>query len=97
VNLIDEAGEGEETMKDRRGDVVGKIAVDADAAAGSNSGDIRFENVGGDHVEIGKFLREVAKAGDERGSISMAWTGAPVARRCWVISPCPEPISIQQC
>ncbi len=66
VDFVDEVSEGEEVMKDRRGDVVGKIAVDADAPAGSDRGDVRFENIGRDDGEIWKFLCEVAKAGDER-------------------------------
>jgi len=66
VYFVDEIREGEEVMKDRRSDVVGKIAVDADAASGSNGGEVRLQNVAWYDIEIGKFFREVAKAGDER-------------------------------
>ena len=45
---------------------VGKIAVDADAAAGSDGGDVRFENVGRDNIEIGELFCEAAKPRDER-------------------------------
>src|SRR5260370_18378968 len=54
-------------MKNRRGDVVGKIAVDADAPAGSDRGDVRFENVAGDDGEIGELFCEAAKSRDECG------------------------------
>src|SRR5438094_1073809 len=54
-------------MKDRRGDVVRKIAVEADAAAGSDGREVGFENVAGDDREIREFLRQVAKARDEQG------------------------------
>ncbi len=53
VDLVDEAGEVEQVMKDRRGNVVRKIAVDAQAAAGSDGGEVSFENVAGDDGEIG--------------------------------------------
>ncbi len=53
-------------MKDRRGDVIGKIAVDTDAAAGGNRSDVGFENVAGNDVEIGRLLCEAAEAGEER-------------------------------
>ena len=65
VNFVDEIREGEEVMEDWRSDVVGKIAVDADAAAGGDGGEVGFENVAGDDGEIGEFFRVVAKAGDE--------------------------------
>ena len=65
VNLVDEAGEGEQVMKDGRGDVVGKIAVDADAAAGSDGSEVGFENVARNDGEIGELFCEVAQAGEE--------------------------------
>src|SRR5438552_3982998 len=54
-------------MKDRRGDVVRKTAVEADAAAGSDGSEVGFENVAGEDREIREFLRQVAKARGERG------------------------------
>ncbi len=66
VYFVDEAGESEQVMKNRRGDVVGKIAVDADAAAGSDSGDVGFENVAADDGEIGELFCEMPQAGQER-------------------------------
>jgi hypothetical protein len=65
VNFVDEVREGEQVMKNRRGDVVGKIAVDADAAAAGDGGEVRFEDIAGNDGEIREFLRELAKAGDE--------------------------------
>jgi len=63
---VDESGEGEEAMKDWRRDVVGQIAVDADAAAGSDGSEVGFENVAGNDGEIGELFCEVAKARQER-------------------------------
>lgn len=65
VDFVDDAGEIEKVMEDGRSNVVGKIAVDTDAAAGSDGGNIRFEDVAGDDGEIGEFLREAAEASDE--------------------------------
>ena len=67
VNFVDEIGEGEEVVEDGRGDVVGEIAVNADAASGGECGEIGFENVAGNDVQIGGFFREVAEAGYELG------------------------------
>src|SRR5438552_19077363 len=53
-------------MKNRRRDVVRKIAIDTDAPARSDRGDVRFENVAGDDVEIGELLCEVTQARQER-------------------------------
>ncbi len=108
VDFVDEAGEAEQVMKDRRRNVVGKISVDEDAAAASDRGEVGFEDVAGDDGKISRFFcGTTERFGDvfarrrrpamRDGSSSMAWTGAPVARRGWVISPWPEPISIQQC
>ena len=66
VDFVDEASEGKEVMKDRRRDVVRKIAVDADAAAARDGGDVRFENVAGNDVEIRELFCEVAQARQER-------------------------------
>ena len=66
VNFVDEVSERKEVMKDRRRDVVREIAVDADAASGSDGGDVRFENVAGNDVEVGELLCEVAQARQER-------------------------------
>src|SRR5690348_1104962 len=66
VDLVDEIGKGEKMMKNRRGDVVRKVSIDADAAAGSDGGDVGFENVPGNDVEIGELLCEVAQARQER-------------------------------
>ena len=66
VYLVDDASEGEQLMKDGRRNVVGKIAVDADATAGSDGTEIGLENVAWDDSEIGEFLCEVAEARDER-------------------------------
>ncbi len=53
VDFVDEISEGEEVMKNGRRNVVRKIAVDAQAAAGSDGGEIGSENVAGDDGEIG--------------------------------------------
>ena len=66
VDLVDEIGKGEKMMKNRRRDVVRKIAIDTDAPARSDRGDVRFENVAGDDVEIGELLCEVTQARQER-------------------------------
>ena len=66
VDLVDEVSEIEQVMKDRRCDVVRKIAVDADAAAGSDGGDVRFENVAADDVEVGELFCEMVEARQER-------------------------------
>jgi len=66
VDFVDEVGEAEQVMKDRRSNVVRKIAVDAHAASGSDRGDICFENIAGNDGEVGKFLRQAAEARDER-------------------------------
>jgi len=66
VDFVDEIREVEEVMKDRRGDVIGKIAVDTDAAAGGNRSDVGFESVAGNDGEIGKLFCEMAEAGEER-------------------------------
>ena len=65
VNFVDEIGEVEEVMEDGRGDVVGEIAVDADAASGGEGREIGFEDVAGNDIEVGRFFRKVAKSGDE--------------------------------
>jgi len=52
-------------MKDGRSDVVGKIPVEADAAAGCYGGEVRFENIAGDDGEIGKVFRKAAQASDQ--------------------------------
>ena len=65
VHFVEEVREGEQVMQDRRSDVVRKIAVNANAAAGSDGGDVRFEDVAGDDGEIGEFLREAAESSDE--------------------------------
>ena len=65
VNFVDEIREREEVLKNRRGDVVRQISVNADAAAGGDGSEVGFENVAGNYVEIGKFLCEAAEAGDE--------------------------------
>ncbi len=65
VHFVDEVREGEQVMQDRRSDVVRKIAVNANAAAGSDGGEVRFEDVAGHDGEIGEFLREAAESGDE--------------------------------
>jgi len=84
VNLVDDVREVEEVMKDRRGDVVGKIAVDADAAAGSDGGDVCFKNVAGDDGEIGELSCEAAKSRDERridfDGVDRSATGEKVLR-----------------
>ena len=67
VNFVDDVREGEKVMEDRRGDVVGEIAVDADAASGGEGGEVCFKNVAGNDAEISGFFREVAKAGNELG------------------------------
>ncbi len=53
-------------MKNRRGDVVGQIAVDAHPAAGSDGSEVGFENVAGNDGEVGELLCEVAEAREER-------------------------------
>lgn len=53
-------------MQDRRGNVIGKIAVDADAAAGSESGKVGLKNVAGYNIELGEFRGDPAKAAGER-------------------------------
>src|SRR5215470_1575811 len=52
-------------MQDRRSDVVRKIAVDADAAAASEGGEVGFENVAGDDGQLRELFRETAKAAGE--------------------------------
>ena len=66
VDFVDEAGEAEQVMKDRRRNVVGKISVDEDAAAASDRGEVGFEDVAGDDGKISRFFCEMAQAGDER-------------------------------
>src|SRR5260370_14861209 len=45
VDFVDEIRDVEEGMKDRRGDVIGKIDVDADAATCVNRSDVSFKSV----------------------------------------------------
>jgi len=66
VDFVDEVGKREQVMKDRRGDVVRKIAVDADAVAGSDGGNVGFKNVAGNDVEMWELFCEVAEARNER-------------------------------
>jgi len=67
VGLVDSSGELEEMLEDRRGDVIGKIAVDAHAASGGEGGEVEFEDVAGNDGEMGMFVREALEAADERG------------------------------
>src|SRR6266446_6911983 len=66
VDFVDEVGKREQVMKDRRGDVVRKIAVDAEAAAGSDGGNVGFKNVAADDVEVGELFCEMVEARQER-------------------------------
>jgi hypothetical protein len=66
MHFVDEIRERKQPMKNRRGDVVGKIAVDTDAAASGSGAEIRFEDVAQDDAQIGKFFGESLETGDER-------------------------------
>lgn len=66
VGFVDAIGKLEEMMKDWGSDVVGKIAIEADAAPGGQSSEIDFEDIGGNEGEIGIFVSETLKTGDER-------------------------------
>jgi len=66
VDFVDPLGKRKKVMEDGRSNVVGQIAVDTDPPAGGNCGDVGFQNVAGDDVEVGKFLREAVQTGDER-------------------------------
>ncbi len=66
MNFVDEIREREEVLEDRRGDEVRQISVNADAAAGGDGGEVGFENIAGNYIEIGMIVCEAAEAGDER-------------------------------
>ena len=66
MNFLDEVGEGEKVMQDRRGDVVRQVSVDSDAASRGDRGKIRSENVIRNDREITKFLRQAAKPNNQR-------------------------------
>ena len=53
-------------MKDRRGDVVGEIAVDSNAAAGGERGEVGFEDVRMNHAEAGIMGSKALQAGHQR-------------------------------
>ena len=65
LNFVDDVGESEQAMEDGRSDVVGKVAVEIDAAAGGDGREIGSKNVAGDDVEFWILLREVAQAREE--------------------------------
>ena len=65
VNFVDEIREREEVLEDRRSNVVRKIAVNENAAAGGDGGEVGFENVAGNYVETGIVFCEAAESGDE--------------------------------
>src|SRR5215831_4124548 len=54
-------------MEDGRGDVIGKIAVDADTAARSEGCEVGLENVMRHNVELGELSCKRSKAARERG------------------------------
>jgi len=66
VHFVDEIRERKQPMKNRRSDVVGKVAINAHAPARGGGGEIRFEDVTGDNRQLGKFLGETPETGDER-------------------------------
>jgi hypothetical protein len=61
MHFVDEGCKSEKVMQDRRGDVVRKIAINADAAAGSEGDKVSLENIVGDDGELGELFREAAK------------------------------------
>ena len=61
MHFVDDGGEAEEVMQNGRSNVVGKIAVNADAPAGSEGGKVGLENVAGDDGEPGELFREATK------------------------------------
>lgn len=66
VNLIDPVRERKEVVENRRGDVVRQVAVDADAPAGGDRGEIGFQDIAGNDREIREFFREALKACQEQ-------------------------------
>ena len=66
LDFIDLVGEREETVEDRRSNVVGEIAVDADAPAGSERAQVGFEDVAWNDGEIRVLGGESLKPRDER-------------------------------
>ena len=60
-----EISKSEEAMKNGRRNVIGKIAVDTDAAASRDSDEIRFKNVAGNYRQIGIFSGEALETRDE--------------------------------
>jgi len=76
VYFVDEVGKREQVMKDRRGNVVGKIAVDADAATGSNGGTSASRMSPGTTLRCRNCFVRWRRPGWNFGSISMAWDGS---------------------
>ena len=58
VNLIDQIRERKKMVKNRRRDVIRQIAVQTNAAAGSQCGEISFQNIAVNHRKVRKFLRK---------------------------------------
>lgn len=67
VDFIYERGEAEEVLENRRSDVVREVAIKANAAAGGESGEIGFEDVSANDIEMGKLLGETAQAWEQTG------------------------------
>ena len=70
MHFVDERCVPEEVMQDGRGDVVGKIAVEAERPAGSERSEIGFQNVVVDDGKPRELLGEASEAGCE-GSIHL--------------------------
>ena len=65
VDFVDLIGEGKETVENRRSDVVGKIAIEADAPSGCKRAEVGFEHITGDDSEIRVLIGETLQPLDE--------------------------------
>ena len=66
VDFVDLIGKREKSMEDRRSDVVGEIAIEADAPAGRERAQVGIEDVTGNDGEIRVLTGEILQALDER-------------------------------
>jgi len=66
VNLIDLIRERKKMMKNRRRDVVRQIAVQPDAPARSEGGEIGFKHIAGNDRDIRESFREALEARDQQ-------------------------------
>ena len=64
---VQEIGMFEQAVHDGRSDVVGKIAVDAEALVGGKFGEIEGEDIARDHRDIGERGRLFAQAREQSG------------------------------